>query len=455
MQQTPAPPGYPLYIGLGKLFYLFFHDPHKSILVVSILASMCGAVILYLIGKNMYNRFVGIIATAIFLTGSTFYYFGLTAYPYGILPIIDTVLAFIVYEIFIKKKQLGIVFGFILGICFGIRPQEVLFIGQLALLGFIFLSNKQKLYALVFFSFVTILWLIPVSSLVGGLHNFLSIMYFTAKGDIITYSLLHNTELMIKGFLLSFGVSSIFLLYYIVVVLKKKQLPGFKIIFFYGLWIIPGVYFNLFYRTEHAGYQMSYLSAFLILIAYAVWRATKKSKTLLIVTLFCIVLFNLYWFFYNRDPHYVKPYRPTSFHYSDIRKNDLKTGNKVTFVEKMFDTKKTLIITTDTLWRPYMYYLKQYSITVLPGLDTNDDKLKYGRVDSLNWDMHSSVDREQTVIVPNGITHIVFMDDAANTWIKNYLSKKVVLPGNSAITIIQVQPGDTIFYGYHQIRIKK
>src|SRR5579864_1750546 len=53
-QQTPAPPGYPLYIALGKLFYIFFQDPHKSILAISVFSSVIGSVILYLIGKNMF-----------------------------------------------------------------------------------------------------------------------------------------------------------------------------------------------------------------------------------------------------------------------------------------------------------------------------------------------------------------------------------------------------------------
>src|SRR4051812_45494663 len=75
---TPTPPGYPLYIALGKFFHLFIQDPHTSILAVSIFASMLGAVALYIVGMKMYNRLVGLAATGIYLTGSTFYYFGLT-----------------------------------------------------------------------------------------------------------------------------------------------------------------------------------------------------------------------------------------------------------------------------------------------------------------------------------------------------------------------------------------
>src|SRR5258708_6367052 len=53
-QQTPAPPGYPFYIGLGKFFYLLLHDPHTAIVAVSVFASIIGAITLYFVGLKMY-----------------------------------------------------------------------------------------------------------------------------------------------------------------------------------------------------------------------------------------------------------------------------------------------------------------------------------------------------------------------------------------------------------------
>ena len=65
VQQTPAAPGYPIFIGLGKFFYFFLHDPHSAIVAVSVLASVLGAITLYIVGLNIYNRLVGIAAATI------------------------------------------------------------------------------------------------------------------------------------------------------------------------------------------------------------------------------------------------------------------------------------------------------------------------------------------------------------------------------------------------------
>jgi len=239
------------------------------------------------------------------------------------------------------------------------------------------------------------------------------------------------------------------------VISKKKNIWGKnkKIIFFYTIWVVPGFLYNLFLGSQHAGYQMSYLTCFLILISYAVWQTTKKYKMLFVFTVCAIALFNLYWFFFDRDPHFVKPYRPTSFHYSDIRKNDVKVGSKVQFVQERFDPQKTLLISTEVLWRPYSYYLKTYHLIALTALDNIESPYIYNRFETTNWNLRWYQTKNFTVIIPKNILAVIFMDDPASQWIRNYRFIQYNLPGNSSITKMSVKPGDTIVYGYHSIKV--
>jgi len=456
-QQTPAPPGYPLYIALGKFFYLFLHNPHQALLAVSVLESAFGAVIFYLIGKNMYARAVGIVAALIFLTGSVFYYFSLTAYGYGLVPITTAILAYAAYLIFLKHKQIGFLLGLVFGISVGMRPQETIVIFPLFVLGFIFLSKREKAYSLLSFAIVTLIWVIP-SVYVIGFKNYFMLSAQFALTAFPHVPISQHIELMIKGFLLSFGVSAGFLTYFVFKYWKGiRQVieKNIRVILFYGIWIIPSFLFNLFVRSDHAGYQMSYLAAFLILISYTVWKTTEKSKVFFIFAVFIISIFNLYWFFYNRDPNYTKPYRITSFHYSDIRKNDLKTGSKVNFILKNFNPKTTLIITTDALWRPYMYYLKNYQLTDLSGLDNNSPDFKYGRIDAINWNMHQYENKSLSLVIPNSISTVVFTDDNTYSWVKNYPFKQYRLPGNSNLISISVVPREKIIYNFNRITVSK
>jgi 4-amino-4-deoxy-L-arabinose transferase-like glycosyltransferase len=267
-QFTPAPPGYPLYIAMGKFFYFFFKDPHFAILLVSVFATVIGSIVFYLIGKSLYNRYVGLSSSIIFLSGSTFYYFGLTPYAYITTPITTSLLAYVVYQIYIKNKQFGIWLGLTFGICFGIRPQETILTFPLLVLGFIYLSNKEKIKSLITFLLITILWLIPVLNTIG-IFNYFAQSYDFLKDALVRNTLNQRIELIIKGFLLSFGISGIFLLYFVHKLYDnypKIIWKNSKVVIFYAIWIIPGLFYNLFLRTEHAGYQMSYLAACFLLI---------------------------------------------------------------------------------------------------------------------------------------------------------------------------------------------
>lgn len=453
-QHTPTAPGYPLYIASGKFLNLFINDPHLSILMISVVASIIGALAFYTYGAKIYNKYVGVVASTIFLTASPFYYFSLTPYGYLLTMSFITLLAYICYRVFILKKNDGAIYGVILGILFGIRPQEMLLIGPLALLGFIFLNRKNKIYASLIFIAITLLWLIPLIRDSGGINNYVSLNLASASAEGFTHTFSYNLPLAIKGLLLSYGISIFFLIFYPYSYIYKKIKINKKVVVFYLFWIMPGVIYNLFVRGEHAGYQISYLSSLLILISYAIWSSTKKRMPLFYLSVFIIAIFNLFWFFYNRDPKFVKPFRPTSFHYTDIRKNDIIIGNKVNYVKENFDPNKTLLVSTEAAWRPYSYYLKDFQIIVPFALDNKEIPYIYNKITGKNWDITRTKTKEFSFKIPDKINTIILMDSLMNTWITDNQHEVVNLPGNSRITILPIKKDSTLIYNYHLIRIK-
>ncbi len=451
-ENTPTPPGYPLYLAIGKFFNLFIEDPHKSIVLVSVLASIIGAIAFYAYGRKIYNKYVGIAATAIFLTGSTFYYFSLTPYGYELITAFIVILALVIYQTYILKKQNGILFGLVLGICFGIRPQEMLLIGPLALLGFIFLSKKNKIYTILTFLIITFLWLLPMIRDTGGVQNYIALNLNAASADGFTHSFMYNLPLAIKGLLLTCGISAIFLAYYPYKLLFKKIKINKKVSIFYLVWILPGIFYNLFVRGEHAGYQVSYLTAIIILISYAMWKVNEKRIFLFYFFVFIVAIFNLYWFFYDRDPNYSKPFRPTSFHYSDIRKNDLIIGNKVNYVKNNFNSNNTLLISTEAAWRQYSYYLKDYRIVALNALNNTEKPYIYNKFEGQNWNQKRSLSKNFSLNIPDKISQIILMDTQMNDWLIGINHQVINLPGNSRITIIPIKKNPTMLYDYHFIK---
>src|SRR3989344_7569069 len=137
IEKNPPPtPGHPLYIAFGKIFYFIVNDPHTAILLVSVLFSGLSAAAFYIAGKTIFNRLTGFIASLIFLSGSTFYYFGITPYSFVLLPFFWCMLAASIYLLLFKKKNTGILIGFFYAFGIGVRPQDALFLTPLVFYAF-------------------------------------------------------------------------------------------------------------------------------------------------------------------------------------------------------------------------------------------------------------------------------------------------------------------------------
>lgn len=460
---TPSVPGYPLYIALGKLFHIFFSDAHLSILLVSVLFSGIGTTVFYALGKNLFNKTVGLIAAILFLSGPTFYYFGITANPYGILPTTAVLLVWIVYEITERARKNGIFLGIVFALSIGVRPQDAFFLTPLFIYGLIRSDTKNRIVAIITCILGLLCWLIPLLQSAGGLNEYIYLLKKYSEEALPSFSLLHLYSvwfILAKGLFLSFGLSIIFLSFYFKFIIsphriKLQRLLKNKYFLLFFLWIAPSLLFNMFIRSDHAAHQMTYLSGILMLIAYAIWECFQKNKSLLWFTLSALVLFNLFTFFRDRDPGMKKPYIPQSYHYSEIRKNDLRLKSKVTFIQQTFNPKTTYIISTEPFWCQYSYYLKSYQITALFGLNNINAPYKYlhDLIYAKNWNITWSQTKDFTIIIPKNISTIVFMDDETSTWIKNHAFKTFNLAGNSQLTIISISKRTKIKYDYHYLAI--
>src|SRR5438309_4991167 len=63
----PHPPGYFLYVCLGRLMNALFHDANSSYVAISILAGAAAAILIYLLAERWFGRRSAVFAGAIFV----------------------------------------------------------------------------------------------------------------------------------------------------------------------------------------------------------------------------------------------------------------------------------------------------------------------------------------------------------------------------------------------------
>lgn len=452
--KTPTEPGYPLYVFFGKLFSFILGDLHLSILAVSVFFSGLGAIAAYLIGRSIFGQTVGVVASVLFLTSPTFFYFGITANPYGLLFTTTSLVALTVYKIVIENKKLCLFLAALLSFAIGVRPQDTLFFIPLVLFGFFFLVNREKVKFILFFCIFTLAWFIPTAFAVGGVEKYLEyIIPFFQKGPGVNFSISRLVAIFptfVKGFYLTFTISSLALIYYIKVLFRffdnikdnlKKQS---KALHFFTLWIVPSFIFNLFVRSDHAAHQITYLSAFLYIIAYAISKIAIKKRDLVFV-LVIVSIFNLITFFRIRDSQMIGPYVSQSYHYSELVKNTIRMSAIIDYVRK-FQTQNTIIIVDSEIFRPLTYYLTEYKIYAFSALDSvvksypkyvhlgYQWQYKGKSVDTANFEIPKDV--RTIVVIPNNREFLIVGADYETIKLEgNALVYKISIDTQSLIKI--------------------
>lgn len=453
-QETPAPPGYPLYFAFAKLIMLAVGDPYTSLLLVSALFSGAGAVVFYLFGKIWANKTLGIIAATLFLSSPTFYFFGLTAYVYLVNAVMTTIVALLVFLIISKGKQYSLLLGVVYALSLGARPQEVITTFPLFLYGIILLKKNERIKSVAIFLFVSLFWLVPFIFIVGGPHAYYEQLTHAAATALPSPNIIlfiANRFKLASGFFLTFGAGVVFILLYflrtLLYHLKKRNIlfASKEKVTFFAVWALPSLLFNLFIRSDHAGYQTGYLTCGIFLLAVIIWKIFKNKQRLLVGIAAFICLVNLFLFFYNRDPEYRLPYRQTSFHYSDLQRNDFELSEKISFVKKNFLPSNTLILVSYVFWRQYSYYLPEYKIIDLNGFYTNDMNVINQVRESMYWKRVEYKNISRIFIVPVGIKNIVFLDDEVCEWkINGLLIRRI--EKNICVSSIKVQKGEKFSY---------
>lgn len=422
-QETPAPPGYPFYYALGKFFNIFLNNPYDALLTVSVLASGACAFIFYITGKSFGGRKVGLISSVFFLSASTFYYLGITVYAYLLSIGMWALLIFCVNEILFKNKKYGYLLGLIFAVQIGIRPQDLIFTLPLFLLGVFYLQKNEKVKAVSTFILLTLAWIIPYLQYVGGLSKYLSISSRAAETalPLPTFTVFITKKFEIASNLyLTIGLGMIILLIFMISSLLrwheiKKQKLFFRKIIFIFVWVGPVLFFNLFVRTEHIGYQAGYLIFLLFGVAYAIPKLFKSNLAIFIAT-GAIVVSNLYIFFQDRDPSYLYSYRQSSFHYTDIKRNEFEIKNKVNFIKQNYSPDEVLIIAGPYFWRHARFYLPEYTVISvdLQNIKTDSNENKYTYAKNLKFENRNM--KNSSLVIHKGVKYIVLFDNESDGW---------------------------------------
>jgi hypothetical protein len=168
----PHPPGYFLYICVGRLLNNMFHDANLALVVLSILAS-CGAVIvIYELTLDWFGTVAARFAGVLFVFSPLAWFHGTVALTYIVEAFFSGLLGYLCWRIYCGNERFVLSGGVILGLSAGIRPSSFVFLAPLFLFSLCKVTWRGKYVGLAALALTLAAWFVPMIYASGGFESY-------------------------------------------------------------------------------------------------------------------------------------------------------------------------------------------------------------------------------------------------------------------------------------------
>jgi hypothetical protein len=405
----PHPPGYFVYILMGRLMHWIIADPNQAFIALSIIFTAGTVVIVYLLAKEIFDDRTALLAAIFAITSPNLWFHGAIALNYGLESFFSVSIAYLCWKITDEKSHAAwVLLAIILASSGGIRQNTPVFLLPLVIYACRQLPLRWLLLGSVTFSLVTLGWFVPMISATGGWSAysaaFWELWHFNTGqksvfehgfGTLLVYA---KTLLNFITFGIGAGVVVLPLCGYIVLRQHLVERIDKKKLFFFMFWVGPAFLFYLliFIHPANPGYALVFTPPLYILLAKAVIFLAQELSTLLrwrwnLVIPLILITANLYLFLFSSYP--ISAYC--------IRKHDQDLALIINHLKK-FDPAATALFVGPYIffgYRQIMYYLPEY-LTYQAEYSVTTD----GQVREFFGGINRQTFRARTVDLPRNIT---------------------------------------------------
>lgn len=348
-EQQPHPPGYPIYIFLGRILNALVQNDTVSLTLLSAFLGALTVIPLFFLVKQFTTLRIAGITSMLFIVTPLHWLLSevaLTNVPGMFFTVLTTLL---LYK-GINSPRFLLLGSFSVGFTLGVRFAEYSILISLLLL-VLYFKKTTKVTAVSFFLFAfgVTLWLIPVI-LDTGLSNFLrlylnQVTYITRHDSIVAYTTVSERLKQIMALLevgytaFYFPIAFIIILFLATHIRRVSTKPYIFTLVWFLSYAAPLLFI---YNLEVPRYVLPLLPPIIILLALAL-QSIKQRKVVYILAV-ALILFIFYQGLNlaKQQKELVPP-----------------TIEPVLYVKNYLDPKQTTLITTYT-YRQFQYYAPEF-----------------------------------------------------------------------------------------------
>jgi hypothetical protein len=378
----PHPPGYFLYVCLGRLANALFHDANAALVAISIVFS-CGAVaMIYVLAGRWFGRNAAFFAGLIFLFSPLAWFHGTVALTYMVEAFFSALTGYLCWRIAGGAARFILPGAMVVGMAAGFRPSSLLLLGPLLLFSLHNANRKQAAAGIGALAATLLAWFIPMIRSGGGapyLSSLVSLwLAVPSRGTVFNSSAWNSVAraaTILGIYFLCFGCAALLPLR-----ARSGNSPaGRRRTVFTLVWIGPGLLFFTFIYLKfvNSGYLLALAPpacAWMGLWASTWYANLHLPRALKIVAIGGCAAVNTMVFVCA----------PLYCSYGEVRRLEAELRNIIQVLPQIASPRETLIVGFDSHFLGYRhagYYLPGYLTVQFPEVPLTSGKRVFAMQD--------------------------------------------------------------------------
>jgi Dolichyl-phosphate-mannose-protein mannosyltransferase len=274
VKHQPHPPGYILYVALGRLVHRWVGDAASSYVLLAVAFSGAGTFVVYFLARAMYDRPTALTSATLLAVSPVFWFYGSVGLTYAGEALLASIVASFAFRALRgSETDVWLAAGY-LGLAGGLRQSLLFLLFPLWLVCTVVGVRRRRALAVgsLILALTVLAWFVPMIWLTGGLGRYLEASRDLADTVVVPTSILgapfevtlRMSRYLLESVLVALGplaVAGLLLPWY-----ARRHGWGRREWFLVG-WTVPPVLVYILVHFGQAGYVLTFLPALVILLA--------------------------------------------------------------------------------------------------------------------------------------------------------------------------------------------
>ena len=287
VKHQPHPPGYVLYVALGRLANAWLGDEAASYVLLAVAASGSTTFVVYFVARTIYDRPTALASAALLAVSPLFWFYGAVALTYAGEALLASTVAYFSYRSLSGSRADAWLGACYLGLAGGVRQSIILLLGPLWALSVVLGTGRLSVLAVgvVILVAAALTWFVPMIWLTGGLDRYLAASRDLAETVVMPTSIVSGafeaTLRMSRHVLESVvvGLGPLALVALLVPWYVRRYGWTRRESFLIG-WSVPPILVYTLVHFGQAGYVLTFLPALVILLSHVLFAALRDAPGL-------------------------------------------------------------------------------------------------------------------------------------------------------------------------------